>query len=178
MASIPLSLTSCICSRNILAKLKVCICIFSNTGYSHKICSISFSAPHLLYDGVFALLVLCSIYYRLTCPFRSSTCILQCFLSSLLMNWTYLLVSPSRHNWLQTYLPKTLHSVCFLFCIQFLILNFNLLKDNGSKGSGLIGLVLALCLANLSAVLFCWMPLCRGAHIIITWFSSVLYSPL
>ncbi len=41
---------------------------------------------HLLHEGFFALLILCSMYCRLICPVRSPTNILQCFLSSLLMN--------------------------------------------------------------------------------------------
>ncbi len=47
---------------------------------------------------------LCSTYCRLICPLRSSISILQCFLSSLLMNWTCLLIGPSRHRWLVPYL--------------------------------------------------------------------------
>ncbi len=54
---------------------------------------------------------------------RSPTSILQCFLSSLLMNWTYLWVGSSRHNWVTSYLSQTLHSVRFLLPIQFLILD-------------------------------------------------------
>ncbi len=35
-----------------MAKLTVCIFVFSNTGHSHRICSgVSFSAPHLLHEG-------------------------------------------------------------------------------------------------------------------------------
>ncbi len=60
--TIPLSLASFICSGSILAKLNVCILTFSNTRHSHRMCTdVSFSAPHLLHDGVFARLVLCSI---------------------------------------------------------------------------------------------------------------------
>ncbi len=91
---------------------------FSNTGHSHRMCTdVSFSASHLLHEGVFALLILCSMYCRLICPVRIPTNILQCFLSSLLMNWTYLLVGPSRHNCLVPYFSQTFHSVCFLFSI-------------------------------------------------------------
>ncbi len=50
------------------------------------------------------------------------------------MNWTYLSVNPSRNNWLVPYLSYTLHSVCFLFLIQFLILDLHLLKDSCRKG--------------------------------------------
>ncbi len=74
-------------------------------------------------------------------PVRNSTNILQCFLSSLLMNWTYISVGPSRNNWLIPFLSQTLHSICFLFPIQFLILDLNLLKNNGRKGSGPISLI-------------------------------------
>ncbi len=76
-----------------------------------------FLHPHLLHEGVFALLILCSIYCWLNCSVRNPTSILQCFLSSLLINWTYLSVCPSRHSWLVQYLPQTLHSVCSLFPI-------------------------------------------------------------
>ncbi len=65
---------------------------------------VSFSAPHLLHEGVFALLILCSMYCRLICPVRSPTNILQCFLSTIISTlslcvvrgWSYqgLLVSP------------------------------------------------------------------------------------
>ncbi len=86
-ATIPRSLTSFIYSGSILAKPEVCILTFSNTGHSHRICTdVSFSAPHLLHEGVFALLTLCSMYWRLICPVRRPTNILQCFLSNLLMN--------------------------------------------------------------------------------------------
>ncbi len=78
-------------------KLSVCILTFFNTGHSHRMrTNVSFSAPHLLHEGVFALLLLCSMYCRLICPVRCPTNILQCFLSSLLMNLTYLSVGPSR----------------------------------------------------------------------------------
>ncbi len=53
--------------------------------------------------GVFALLILCSLYFKLKCPVRSPINILQSFLSSLLMNCTYLSVGPSRHSWLVPY---------------------------------------------------------------------------
>ncbi len=100
-AMIPLSLASFICSGSILGKPKVCILTFSNTWHSHRMCTdVSFSAPHILHEGVFALLILWSIYRRLMCPVRSPTNILQCFSSSLLMNWTYLSVGPSRHSWI------------------------------------------------------------------------------
>ncbi len=89
-ATIPLSLASFICSGSILAKPKVCILTFSNTGHSHRMCAdVSFPAPHLLHERVFALLILCSMYCRLIWPVRSPTNILQYVLSSLLMNWTY-----------------------------------------------------------------------------------------
>ncbi len=97
---------------------------------------VSFSAPHLLHEEGFALLILCGMCCRLICPGRSPTDILPCFLSSSLTNWTYLSVGPSRHNCLIPYFSQTSHSVCFLFSIQFLILDLNLLKDNGRKGSG------------------------------------------
>ncbi len=39
--------------RSILTKPEVCILTFSNTGHSHRMYSdVSFSAPHLLYEGV------------------------------------------------------------------------------------------------------------------------------
>ncbi len=83
-AKLPLSLASFICSGSILAKPKVCILIFSNTGRSHRMYTdVSFSAPHLLHERVFALFILCS---RLICLVRSPTNILQCFLFNLLMN--------------------------------------------------------------------------------------------
>ncbi len=127
-ATIPLSLTSFICSGSILTKPKVCILIFSNTRHSHRMCTdVSFSAPNLLHEGEFPLLILCSMYCRLICPFRSSTNILQCFLSSLLIIWAYLSVGPCRHSWLVPYFSQTFHSVCFLFSIQLLILDLNLL---------------------------------------------------
>ncbi len=85
--TIPLSLASLVCSGSILAKPKVCILTFSNTQHSHRMCTdVLFSAPHLLREGVFAFLILCSLYCRLICPVWSPTNILQCFLSSLLMN--------------------------------------------------------------------------------------------
>ncbi len=133
--AIPLSLASFICSGCILAKPRVCVLTVSNTRLSHRMCtSISSSAPHHLHKGFFALLILCSIYCRLICRVRSPTNIRQYFMS-LLMNWTYLLVGPSRYSWLVPYLSQTLHSVCFLFSTQFLILDLNLLKDSGGKGS-------------------------------------------
>ncbi len=135
-------------------------------------CAPTFSAPHLLHEGIFALLILNSVYCRLICSIRSPINILPCFLSSILMNWTYLSVGPSRHSWLVPYIPQTFHSVSFLFSIQFLILDLNLIKDSGRKGSGPIGLVLAPSLASLSAVSFCWIPLCAGTHIMVTWFTS------
>ncbi len=114
---------------SILAKTKVYIFTFSNTGHLHRMCTnVSFSAPHLLHEGVFALLILCSMYCRLICPVRSPTDILECFLSSLLINRAYLSVDPSRRSWLVPYFSQTFHSVCFLFSIQFLILDFNLLR--------------------------------------------------
>ncbi len=86
-AIILLSLASFICSRSILAKPNVCIPTFSNTWHSHRMCTdVSFSAPHLLHEGVFPLLILCSMYCRLICLVKSPTNILQYFLSSLLMN--------------------------------------------------------------------------------------------
>ncbi len=181
--TIPLSLVSYICSGSILAKPKVSILTFSNTGHSHRICTdVSFSVSHLLHEGVFVLLILCSMYCRLIHSVRSPTNILQCFRSSLLMNWTYLSVGLSRHSWLVPYSSQTFHSVCFLFSIKFLILDLNLLKDSGRKGSSpMIGLVLAPSLASLSAVLFCWITLCPGTRIIVTsftWLSAFLYSPL
>ncbi len=70
-----------ICSGSILTKPKVCIFTFANTGHSHRMgTDVSFSAPHLLQEGVFALFILCSMYCRLTCPVRSPTKIPQCFL--------------------------------------------------------------------------------------------------
>ncbi len=39
----------------------------------------------------------CTVYYRLISPVRSLTNNLQCLLSSLLMNWTYLSVGSSKH---------------------------------------------------------------------------------
>ncbi len=89
------------CFRSILAKPKVYILVFSNTKHLHRMCNeVSFSAPHLLHKEVLTLLILCSIYCRLICPVRSPTNILQCFLSSLRINGTYLSVGTSRHNWL------------------------------------------------------------------------------
>ncbi len=78
----------------------------------------------------------------------------KCFLSSLLKNWTYPSVGLSRHRWPVSYFSRTFHSICLLFSIQFLILDLNLLKDDGRKGSGPIGLVLAPSLASLFT-LFC-----------------------
>ncbi len=52
------SASSLICSGSILAKPKFCILTFSNTGHSHRMCTdVFFSAPHLLHEGVFALLI-------------------------------------------------------------------------------------------------------------------------
>ncbi len=93
----------------------------------------SLCSPHLVQH----------VHCRLTCPVRSPTNILLCFLSSLLMNRIYLSIGPFRHSWLVPYLSQTFHSVCFLFSIQFLILDLNLLQDSGRKGSGPMGLVLA-----------------------------------
>ncbi len=136
-----------------LAKPEVCILIFSNTGYSRRMRThVSFSAPHILHEGVFARLIVCSMYCRLIRSVRSPTNILQCFLSSLLMNQIYLLVDPSKHNCPVPYFSQTLHSVCYLFSIQLLILDFNVPKDSGRKGSGPIGSVLASSLVSLSAV--------------------------
>ncbi len=88
------------------------------------------------------------------------------------MNWTYLSVGTSVHTWLVPFLPQILHFACFLFPIQFFILDLNLHQDSGRKSSRPIGLVLASSFASLSAVLFYWMPQCPGAHIMVTWFSS------
>ncbi len=99
----------------------ICILTFFNTGNSHRMCTdISFSTTHLLHEGVFALFILYSMYCRLICPIRNPTNILQFFLSSLLMNWTYLSVDHSRHRWLVPYLLQIFHSVCFLFQSSFL----------------------------------------------------------
>ncbi len=82
-------------------KAEVCVHIFSNVEHSHRICTdLSFSAPHFLYEGVFVLLILCSIYCRLISPVRSPVSSLQCFLSTLLMNWTHLSVAVS---WSRTF---------------------------------------------------------------------------
>ncbi len=172
-ATIPLSLASFICSGSILAKPNVCILTFSSTGHSHRMCTdVSFSAPHLLHEGVFALIILCNMHCKLIYLVRSPTNILQCFQSSLLMNWTYLSVGSFRHSWLVPYFSQTSHSVCSLFSTKFLILDLNLLKDNGRKGSGLINLALAPSLASLFAVSFCWIPLRPITHIMVTWFAS------
>ncbi len=69
-------------------------------------------------------------------------------------------------------ISQTPHFVSFLFSVQFLILDLNLLKGSGRKGSGPVGLILALSFATLFAVPFCWMPLWPGTHIMITWFTS------
>ncbi len=88
-AMVLFNLTFYIYSRSILAKYKVCILIFSNTGHSYIMCTdVSFSATHLLHEGVFAFLILYHIYCRLICPVRSPTSILQCFLSGLLYKRT------------------------------------------------------------------------------------------
>ncbi len=109
-ATIPLSLTSFICSGSILAKPKVCL-TFYNTGYSRRMCTdVFFSALHL-HEGVFALLILCSMYCRLISPVRSPTNIQQCFLSSFLMNWTYLSVGLSRQS------TGPILFKCFPFCL-------------------------------------------------------------
>ncbi len=79
---------------------------------------------------------------------------------------------PFRHSWLVLYFSQTFHSGCFLFSIQFPILDLNLLKGKGRKGSGPIGLVLASSLASLSAVSFCRILLCPGTRIMVTWFTS------
>ncbi len=74
------------------------------------------------------------------------------------------------------YFSQTFHSVCFLFSIQLLILDLNLLKDNGRKGSGPIGLDLAPSLASLSAVSLVpslWLPGLPPTEL-----SAFLYSPL
>ncbi len=68
----------------------------------------------------FALLILCSMYCRLICPFKSPTNILQCFLFSLRMNWTYLSVSPSRDSWLIPYFSQTLYLSVSFFQSNFL----------------------------------------------------------
>ncbi len=52
--------------------------------------------------------------------------IVQYFLFSLLTNWIYVSVTPSRHSWLVPYLLQNLHSVWFVFSIQFLIFYLNL----------------------------------------------------
>ncbi len=124
---------------------------------------VSFSEPYFTHEGVFVLLILCSIYCRLICPVRSPTSILQCFLSSLLMNRTYLSAGSSRHCWLVPYLSHTLHSICFLSTIQCLILDLNLLKKSGGKDSEPIGLILApsliACLQSRSAeCCYAWVP--------------------
>ncbi len=72
----------------------------------------------------FALLISYSMDCKLICPVRSPINILQCFLSSLFMNCTYLSVDPSRHSWLVPYFSQTFHSHRFLFSIQLLILDF------------------------------------------------------
>ncbi len=106
-AVIPLSLALFICPGSILAKPKVCILTFSNTRRSYRtVTDVSFSVPHLLHEGVFALLILCNMYCRLLCSVRSPTNILPCSRSSLLMNWTYLSVGPSRQRWLVQYFHR------------------------------------------------------------------------
>ncbi len=73
-----LSLASFICSGSILAKPKVYILTFY-IGHSHKRCTnVSFSAPHLLHEGVFALLILCRpqhLQSSLAKLFEPSSCI-------------------------------------------------------------------------------------------------------
>ncbi len=98
------------------------------------------------------------------CPVRSLTKILQCILSSLLINRTYLLLCPSKQSWLIPYLPQTFCSVCVLFSIQFPVLNLYLLKDICRKSSRPI-LILTPSLASLCVVLFCC------AYILVSWFS-------
>ncbi len=163
------------CSGTILAKPSVCILAFSNTRYWHSLCTdVSFSAPHLLHEGIFVLLILCSIYCRLICLVRSPTNILQSFLSSLLMNWTYLLVG--RFRQLAGPVPFTDSTFClFPFFNQISYFGLNLL-NSGRKGSRPLSLT---CLQSRSAkfryaqVLTLWLP-----ALLLTELSAFLYSPL
>ncbi len=131
-ATIPLSLTFFICTGSILAKPKGLYPYLSNTAHSHRMCTnVSFSAPYILHEGVFVLLILCSIYRYLICPVRNPTSNLQCFLSNLLMNWTYISVCLLDI----VGCAHTVHrlSIPFLFPIQFFIWGLNLLKVSDRK---------------------------------------------
>ncbi len=64
---------------------------FDNASDHGTICSHQLITSYYLsiidmFGGVFALLILSSMYCRLICPVRSPTNILQCFLSNLHMN--------------------------------------------------------------------------------------------
>ncbi len=64
-----------------------------NTKYSLSMCI----DVHFLHDGSFTLPILCSDYLRLLYLVRSPTSNHPCFLSTLLMYWTYLLVGLSKY---------------------------------------------------------------------------------
>ncbi len=111
IAATPPSLASFIWFGSIL-----CILIISNHEDLHKICTnVSFSATHLLHERVSAFLFLCSsIYCKLVCPVKNLPNILQCFLSSLLLNWTYLLVAlPNMVGWCHTFHRLSIQSVSY-----------------------------------------------------------------
>ncbi len=145
--------------------------------------NISFSASHLLHERVFALFILCSIYCRLICLVRSLPAF--CNVSCPVYLWTehtYWLIPPDVVSWSHTF--HRLHSVDFVFPIQFLILDLNVLQDSGKKAFGPVSLVFAHLFALLFSVLFYWILPCSGAHMMVTCFSSssavsaVLYNPL
>ncbi len=80
---------------------------------------VSFSAPHLLHEGVFALLF-CNIYCRLICPVRSSISNLQCFcLVHLWTEHTNRLIPPDIIGWSHTFHKLSIPSVSF-FLSSFL----------------------------------------------------------
>ncbi len=130
-----------------------CILTLFDTGHLYRICLIvSFPVPHLLHEGVSALPILCSVYCELICPVRSPTNILQCFLSSLLINRaSNRLVIPNIVGWSHTF-HRFFHSVCSLFSIEFPILGLYLLKDRGKKGFGPTSLILSPSLPNPNTV--------------------------
>ncbi len=154
-ATIPLSLESFICSGSILAKPKVCVITFPTPGIRIE-CVPTFPFLHRISCMRESLLTsscaACTAEWHARLGALPTFCNVSCAVY-LWTEHTYQLWS-LQNRWLVSYFSQTFHSVCFLFSIQFLISDLNLLKDSGRKGSGLIGLVLAPSLASLSAVSF------------------------
>ncbi len=128
------------CSTSILTKPEVCILTFSNTGHFEWKCIPKFPFLHRIYCMKESFLssscaaYTANWYERLGAlpPFCNVSCPVY-----LRTEHIYWLVAADAVGWSYTF--HRLHSVCFLFLIQFLNLDLNLLKDNERKGSGWTG---------------------------------------